>query len=176
MKKLFLFLLLAAAVFAQSPAGQQPDRNPRQPRGRRMRNIKLPQAEYDAVKAEMSDLQKAWNAGDIAALSAHMVDDVEVIDPVGNAIQGKKALDAHHTAMLKKHFAGSRATLTVRQLRFLRPRVCLCDVDVTITHYKSLPPGISVRSGQPLRMVTRYLLTKDSRDWTITAAQSTVAH
>ena len=139
-----------------------------------MRTIKPSPQEYDAIKAEMDELAKAWNAGDVRGMSARMPEDVEFITPTGMAIKGKKGLDSYHADLMKKHFAGSRETLTVRQTRFVRPKVAFCDVEVAITHYKSLPPGTTAKPGQPLRIVTRYVLTKDGRDWTIAAGQSTL--
>lgn len=162
---LLLLLLLAATACAQSP-GQQP--------GRKMREIKPPQREYDAIKAEMEDLAKAWNAGNVSGMSAYMGDEVEFITPLGVALKGRKELDQHHAEIMKKYFAGSRQSLTVRQIRFVRPRVAFCDVEVAISKYKSLPPGIPGKAGQPLRILTRYLLTHEGRDWTIAAVQSTL--
>lgn len=164
-------LLLATTAFTQTP-----DQHAQQPGGRRARIVKLPQAEYDMVQSEIEDLAKAWNAGDVPGMSAHMADAVQFITPTGALISGKKGLDQRHAEIMKKYFAGSRQTMTVRQTTFVRPRVGFCDVEVEITHYRSLPPGIPGRAGQPLRLMTRYLLTKDGRDWTIAAAQSTVLH
>lgn len=165
MKTFLLILCLTAAALAQSPENQ--------PRSK-PRDIKLPQGEYDAIKAEMEDLAKAWNSGDIPGMSAHMADDMAFVSATGAALSSRKELDQHHAELMKKHFAGSRRTLTVRQIRFIRPRVGFCDVEEAISRYKSLPAGLSARPGQPLRLLTRYLLTKEGRDWVIAAGQSTV--
>lgn len=172
MKKLLLLLAVAAAAFAQTPAQPQ-DRSPEQ-RERKMRNIKQSPAEYDSIKAEVNAMAKAWNQGDVAGMSAYMGNQVSVVTPAGKAIVGRQEVDKYHADIMKKHFAGSHKAVNVRDIRFVRPRVALCDVEVTITRYKSLPPGISVKAGQPFRLLTRYVLSKDARDWTIAAAQSTV--
>lgn len=174
MKTFIVVLAFAVTAFAQGDGRQANPARDQQQRVRKMRNVRLNPVETENIKKEIESLNKAWNGGDIAGMSAYMAEEVEVISPIGLPIKGKKALDARHAEIMKRYFAGSQQTMKVQQVRFVRPRVAICDVEVTITKYKALPPGIPAKAGQPVRLLTRYILTHDSRDWTIDAFQSTV--
>ncbi len=130
----------------------------------------------EAITRMVESMQKAWDAGDPAAYSAAMADDVDFITVTGAVIKGKKDLDQRHAELFRKYFNGSHQTATVRQTRFVRPRVVICDVDMEITKYKALPPGLSTGRGQPLRMRTRYILTQEGAGWVIASGQSTERH
>jgi uncharacterized protein (TIGR02246 family) len=130
----------------------------------------------EAITEIITAMQKAWDAGDIPGLSAKVADDVDLITAAGVSFKGKKDLDQHHTEIFQKYFKGSRQAVTVRQTRFVRPRVVVCDADEEITHYKALPPGLATKPGQPLRLRTRYVLTQEGKSWVITSIQSTERH
>lgn len=169
MKKLLLLLLLALPVFAQAPQQQQPQ----QQRAPKQRQIKGSQADIDLITAEMNNQQKAWNAGDPAAYVNDVGESMEFTDLAGTVVTGRQQFQDRFKEMTRTYFKGARLQLTIRNIRFVRPKVVICDIDTEITKYKSLPPGAAARPGHPLRTRLKYVLTREGRGWVIAAGQET---
>jgi len=170
---LFLTLFLTATTLAQLPSVKPPAEQQRQGggagRGRRTRSNPR---EAEKLTEMFSAMQKAWNAGDAAAYVAAMTDDAEFITPLGTVLSGKEAVRKHHRELFRTSFKGSHQEFRVRNVRFVRPRVAICDLEVTVTRFQSLPPGLTAKKGEPLRLRTMYVLTRDA-GWVIAGGQST---
>lgn len=140
--------------------------------GPRVRKVRPNPKAVETISGIISAMQKAWDAADVAGYSASMADDVRFLTVTGDVLVNKSEFDQRHVELFRKYFKGSHQSAKVRETFFVRPRVAICDVDVEITGYKAVPPGVSVKPGQPLRMRTRYVLTLDSK-WAIRSGQST---
>ena len=169
MKKLLLLLLLAVPAFAQTPQQQQPQ----QQRGPRQRQIRGSQTDIDLITAEINNQEKAWNAGDSAAYVKDFGESMEFTDLAGTVVTGRQAFQDRMKEMFRTHFRGAHLQSTIRQIRFVRPKVVIADIDTEITKYKSSPPGASTRPGQPLRTRLKYVLTREGKGWVIAAGQET---
>jgi hypothetical protein len=54
-------------------------------------------------------------------------------------------------------------------MRFIRPEVAIVDINVELTGYQKLPPGIRVESDGAIRAKLQLVLVKENGEWWITA-------
>jgi len=157
-----VFLLLAASLFAQD-----------QPRSRRPRMAKGSSKDNAAITALLNGMVKTWNAGDAAAYSNGFADEMDFIDAAGTVYKTRDEFQQQLTKLFRSAYKGAHADMQIRRLYFVRPRVATCDMDVAITRYHAVPPGLSARNGQPLRIRVKYVLSSEPRAWLIVSGQET---
>lgn len=71
----------------------------------------------------MQALATAWNNGDAAAWSAHLVEEVSHTVWNGHHIIRRDAVTAGHAHLFNTVYKGTRQVFNVRWVRFLRPDV-----------------------------------------------------
>ena len=162
MRKLFVVLLLVGCAWAQD-----------QPRSRQPRVAKGRPQDQKAVADMMNAMAQAWNSGNATAYTDNFADQADYIDATGALYTNRDQFQQHLAELFRTAYKGAHTDIKVRRLFFARPRVLLCDLDVTITKYHSLPPGLTGNSGQPLQLRLRYVLSSESKGWLILAGQET---
>lgn len=172
MRSPFAFLLLATLALAQPQPQQQPQPQAER-KGGGARAMRASPQEKAALEAIVEGQQKAWNAGDAAAYVQDFAESTEFTDLAGAVVSGRQAFQEHMKELFRTRFRGAHLQATVRQIRFVRPRVVIVDVDAEITKFRSAPPGASARPGHPLRIRLKYVLTHEGRPWVIAAGQET---
>jgi uncharacterized protein (TIGR02246 family) len=79
--------------------------------------------DHDALRRIVSEMATAWNAGDGDGLAAAFVDDADFIHILGLRYTGRVAVAEAHRTILTTIYKGSRVSLDVEKIRFLRPDV-----------------------------------------------------
>ena len=113
-----------------------------------------------AIRAILGEMDKAWNAHDMKAFSAHIAEDVEVVNRFGQWISGKAEVGAHliglHASPFRDHLVGRSSK--VEKVRFLTP-------DVAVAHERT-----KEEAGQSVRT---YVLQKRDGRWRVQSADIT---
>ncbi|MBZ5647120.1 MAG: SgcJ/EcaC family oxidoreductase [Acidobacteriia bacterium] len=173
MRTVTFLLLLATSVVAQAPPQQQHQQQPHSTQPGKMRSFRGTPGDINLITAEMKAQEKAWNDRDAAGYVVDFIDAMQFTDLAGTVISGRNPFRDRLQQMFRTHFKGAHLRYEIREIRFVRPRVVVCDIDAEITNYKSLPPGATTRLGRPLRTRLKYILTKEARSWVIITGQET---
>ena len=82
-------------------------------------------AEEAAISAILQGLESAWNRYDSAGWAALFAEDATFIHIFGGQLDGRAAIEAAHRVIFDTIYKGSRASFTLRSIRFLRPDVAV---------------------------------------------------
>jgi uncharacterized protein (TIGR02246 family) len=109
----------------------------------------------------------AWDAGDAKAFSASFADDGSFTNIRGDVFYGHQAFEDRHAEIFRTFFKGSKLSMSVSKIRFVRPDVAIVDVVTEVSELKGLPPG--VRTGGDGKIHTRLqeVFVKDGGKWRI---------
>jgi uncharacterized protein (TIGR02246 family) len=126
-----------------------------------------------AVRSLIADLDEAWNRGDAPAWARHYAEDGELVNILGGVLSGRDAITRRHAEILSTFFQGSRHIGKIRNIRWLGPNAAVVDVDVELSNYKALPPGIQEDPDHVLRTRLKHILSRTGGEWKIVASQNT---
>lgn len=126
-----------------------------------------------SIRAIVADLDSAWANADADRWASHYSPDADFVNILGMYMADTKAMHARHHEILTGVFKGSRHVGTLRRLRFLDASVAIADVDVEVTGFKALPPGVVSTAPGALRTRMKHILTKSGEQWWIVATQNT---
>ena len=115
----------------------------------------------------------AWAVKDAAAFASTFAPDVRFINPTGVLISGRDAFRATHVFLFNGPFAGSTLGLAVRDIQFLTGTVAIVYLDLSITGYAFLPPGVSAPADGVLRARVTWVVEKVRGEWQIVFQQNT---
>jgi uncharacterized protein (TIGR02246 family) len=129
-------------------------------------------AQTRAIDALLISWEAAWAAKDVPAMVAHYTEDVDWVNPLGGVLSGREQISSIHNMLFSGPFAGSTQTGTIRRAVSLTGAVMLVDLDVTLTGYQALLPGLAefepgvvrvrvkwvvVREGSALRIMAQHM-------------------
>lgn len=119
-----------------------------------------------AIREVVARVEKGWNAGDGDAYAAPFAEDAEYVVVDGRYVKGRNAIAAGHREILSSFYRGSANSMTVENIRFIRPDVAIARVLADLTFYVT---------GTPHRRVARstWVLAHDGTEWEIVAFQNT---
>jgi len=122
-----------------------------------------------AIRQLLDELTDAWARGDAKAYGARFRADGTFTNVFGTFHGGRDEFDLRHDEVFRGIFKGTRVTMQIEKLRFLRPDVAALDLEVGLFGAKIEPPG--VRRGADGALHTRLLmvLTKERGGWEIAA-------
>lgn len=98
-----------------------------------------------AIEALVSAMTDAWNHTDAASFSRRFAEDRGFTNVVGAVYYGRESFQQRHAEILNSIYRGSVLKQTIGKPRFIRPDVAIVDINVELTGYQKLPPGISRR-------------------------------
>jgi uncharacterized protein (TIGR02246 family) len=154
----FLVLLPVAGVVACDQGPTQPlspDRALAAPEAAQAALATVPPAMERGIHELLQAAQDAWAANDAVAYGAVFAEDVDFVNPLGGIVSGRQAIIAQHVFLFNGPFAGSVQSGEIRRLVALTGTLAVLDVDVTLTGYAGLPPGLGetaqARSGPASR-------------------------
>jgi uncharacterized protein (TIGR02246 family) len=140
-----------------------------------------PQAEDDrALRALVVRCEAAWNAGDARAWSINMAEDVYLTSALGDRYNGRDLLESGHRYVFDTIYKGSKITLTVEAIRFVRPDVALVHLHQRLM--SRLPPGAAASTARQRMMSDEMhetqaraslLVVKDGGTWQVLSFQNT---
>jgi uncharacterized protein (TIGR02246 family) len=134
----------------------------RQPDAARTANV----AAIEAIVASQAD---AWNRGDAKAFSARFAADGSFVNVFGMSFYGHAAFEQRHAEIFQGFAKGTRATMSVQKLRFIRPDVAVADVLCESRGYAVLPPSVPGSAHGAVRSMLQLVLVRENSDWWITA-------
>jgi uncharacterized protein (TIGR02246 family) len=113
-----------------------------------------------AIRALIEELGKSWNAHDMKGFSAHLAEDVDVVNRFGQCMSGRAGVEAHliglHASPYRDHLVDRSSK--VDRVRFLTP-----DVALVLESAKE-------ETGQSVRT---YVLQKRDGRWWVQSAHVT---
>lgn len=115
----------------------------------------------------------AWNAGDATAYARNYTVNGELVNPLGGILDGREAIRSQHEFLFNGPFAGSTSTSEVRRTVYLGPDARMVDVDVTLTGYAGLPPGLPEVEPGVVRTRIKLIVVRRDVGWKILAEQVT---
>lgn len=130
-------------------------------------------ADSTSIRAIVADLDSAWAHADANRWASHYAPDADFINILGMHMADTKAMHARHHEIFTGVFKGSKHVGALRLLRFLDATVAIADVDVEVTGFKALPPGVVPTTPGVLRTRMKHILTKSGDGWKIVATQNT---
>lgn len=115
----------------------------------------------------------AWAAKDAAAYAAGFATDLRFVNPLGALFSGRAAFQALHVALFNGPFAGSTLALAVREIQFLTGTTAIVHLDLSITGYAFLPPGLPIPSDGVSRARATWVVQKQASEWQVLFMQLT---
>jgi uncharacterized protein (TIGR02246 family) len=116
---------------------------------------------------------EAWNAGDAAAYARNYTVNGELVNPLGGILDGREAIRSQHEFLFNGPFAGSTSTSEVRRTVYLGEDVRMVDLDVTLTGFAGLPPGLPEVEPGVVRTRVKLIVVRRESGWKILAEQVT---
>jgi uncharacterized protein (TIGR02246 family) len=124
-------------------------------------------ADEAQIQAIVAEQVAAWNAGDATAFSKSFAEEGSFTNIRGTVFYGHKAFEERHQEIFTGFFKGSRLSMTVTRIRFVRPDVAIVDLATEVSNLSGAPPG--VRPNTAGRIVTRLqqVMVKDRDVWRV---------
>jgi uncharacterized protein (TIGR02246 family) len=119
-----------------------------------------------AVRAIITRLQDAWNAGDSKAFAAPFAEDADYVVVNGMRIKGRAVIDSGHQRIFDTISKGSHLNGSVASVRFIRDDVAIAHVE---WHLK-FNEGGTPRENKAMNSI---IATKERGQWSITAFHNT---
>jgi uncharacterized protein (TIGR02246 family) len=123
-------------------------------------------AEERAVRDAVERFGAAWNRHDAKAMAAAFAPEGDIVNPYGEVVKGRPALEALFAKEQIRFAHGTRFVDTVESLRFLKPDVALVDGALTVSGVRGAGPD-----APPTTLKGRYtdVLVKQEGRWQILA-------
>jgi uncharacterized protein (TIGR02246 family) len=125
------------------------------------------------IAALINAWDEAWNAGDAAAYARNYTVNGELVNPLGGILDGREAIRAQHEFLFSGPFAGSTSTSEVRRTVYLGDDARMVDLDVTLTGFAGVPPGLPQVEPGVVRTRIKLIVVRREAGWKILAEQVT---
>lgn len=168
--------LLTAVAFAgcdDSPTAAAQSGNLAVPEAGEARMATVPPAAEREILSLLHVWEASWASMDGHAYGANYAEDAEFINPLGGILSGRQAIASTHTFLFNGPFAGSVQTSQVRRIIPLTGTLAIVDLDVFLTGYVALPPGLTETGPDELATRGRLVVVKNGGRWEILAQQLT---
>jgi uncharacterized protein (TIGR02246 family) len=110
---------------------------------------------------------------DASAFAAVYAVDVDFVNPLGQVVSGRAAIEAAHIFLFSSLFAGSQSTWEMRRLVPLTGNLALVDLNVELAGIQAAPPGLLVSPDGVVRTRARLIVGRTGREWEIRSQQLT---
>ena len=140
--------LFACALYAAMPAAAAGD------------------ADGAAIRENVRQMEAGWNAKSGAQFARSFADDADYVVINGVYVKGREVIAEGHQRIFDTVFKESTLSLSVKQVRMLRPDVAVVHVTGTL----KLPRGAEAQTSESILTV---VMTKESGAWKIAAFQNT---
>ena len=127
----------------------------------------------DGILELVAGRTAAWAAKDAVAYASAFAPDLRFINPAGVLVFGRDAYRAIHVFLFNGPFAGSTLALAVREIQFLTGTLAIVYLDLSITGYAFLPPGVTPPSDGVARARVTWVVEKRGGNWQILFMQNT---
>jgi len=117
-----------------------------------------------ALREAVKQLETGWNTKSGALFAKPFADDADYVVINGRYIKGHSIIETAHQKIFDTIYKDTTISLTVKQIRFLRP-------DVAVVHVEGSRTGPDAQ--HPQRAMMTLTLTKEKQGWLIAAFQNT---
>ena len=121
-------------------------------------------ADEAAIRENVKQMETGWNTKSGAAFAKPFAEDADYVVINGMYIKGRSIIETAHQRIFDTIYKDTTVTLSVKQIRFLRP-------DVAVVHVNARRNG-PTKELQSEGMLT-VIMTKEKDGWTIAAFQNT---
>ena len=126
--------------------------------------IKARAADEAAIRENVRQMEAGWNAKSGALFAKPFAEDADYVVINGMYIKGRATIESAHQRIFDTIYKDTNISLTVKQIRFLRPEVAV----VHATGHREGPTKDLTQDA----MLT-FVMTKEKQGWTIAAFQNT---
>ena len=148
LRRLALAALAACALYAAMPAAAADN------------------GDEAAIRENVRQLEAGWNAKSGEQFARPFAADADYVVINGSYIKGREAIAQGHQRIFDTFYKESTLSLSVKQVRMLRPDVAV----VHVTGTNKVPRGAETQIGEA---IITLLMTKESGVWKIAAFQNT---
>ena len=113
--------------------------------------------------------QEAWNRSDAAGYSADCDENVSFTNIVGQVFFGCKAFEEKHAQIFATIFKESTLNMSVRRIHFPASNVAVVDIEVQLSGYQALPPGVKHPADSVLRTRLLQVFVHSDVGWRVVA-------
>lgn len=121
-------------------------------------------ADEAALREAVKQMENGWNTKSGALFAKPFADDADYVVINGMYIKGRATIETAHQQIFDTIYKETKISLTVKQIRFLRP-------DVAVVHVSAHREG-PTKELTAAAMLT-LVMTKEQQGWTIAAFQNT---
>ncbi len=121
-------------------------------------------ADEAALRASVKQLETGWNTKSGAVFAKPFAEDADYVVINGSYLKGRAAIESGHQRIFDTIYKDTNITLTVKQIRFLRP-------DVAVAHVEGHRTGPTKELMQDAMLTL--IMTKEKQGWVIAAFQNT---
>ena len=126
--------------------------------------VETQNADEAAMRESVKQLETGWNTKSGAVFAKPFAEDADYVVINGNYIKGRAIIETQHQRIFDTIYKDTTLSLTVKQIRFLRP-------DVAVVHVSGQRVGPGKDQNQEAMMTL--VMTKEKQGWVITAFQNT---
>jgi uncharacterized protein (TIGR02246 family) len=170
------FLILAAASLVSACGESADPQSPDHIAGAPSYSTAVAAGQTQAIHDLIAEQSAAWAAKDAAAYGRTYTADTEVVNPVGGILTGSAAVTAQHAFLFNPAFGffrNSTSSWTVRSISFLTGTTALVKLDVVLTGFSGLPPGLTATEPGVVRTRVSWIAVKQGQQWRIMYQQMT---
>ena len=121
-------------------------------------------ADEAAMRESVKQLETGWNTKSGALFAKPFAEDADYVVINGMYIKGRAVIESQHQRIFDTIFKDTSLSLTVKQIRFLRP-------DVAVVHVAGHRDGPTKELVQDAMLTL--MMTKEKQGWVIAAFQNT---
>jgi uncharacterized protein (TIGR02246 family) len=121
-------------------------------------------ADEAALRENVKSLETGWNTKSGAVFAKPFAEDADYVVINGMYIKGRATIESAHQRIFDTIYKDTTISLTVKQVRFLRP-------DVAVIHVAGHREGPTKELTQDAMLT--FVMTKEKQGWTIAAFQNT---
>lgn len=121
-------------------------------------------ADEAALRESVKQLEAGWNTKSGALFAKAFAEDADYVVINGNYIKGRAVIETAHQRIFDTIYKDTNITLTVKQIRFLRP-------DIAVVHVEGRRTSATKELAQDAMLTL--MMTKEKQGWVIAAFQNT---
>ena len=126
--------------------------------------VETQSADEAAMRESVKQIETGWNTKSGALFAKPFAEDADYVVINGNYIKGRTAIETGHQRIFDTIYKDTTLSLTVKQIRFLRP-------DVAVVHVSGQRVGPTKELAQ--EAIITLVMTKQKDAWLIAAFQNT---
>ena len=119
-----------------------------------------------AIRENVRQMEAGWNTKSGALFAKPFAEDADYVVINGMYFQGRATIERAHQQIFDTIYKNARVSLSVKQIRFLRP-------DVAVVHVNSHKDAPENEREFVIDAMVSMVMTKDKQGWRIAAFQNT---